>query len=79
MRIRGWLATHGQEVAPNEHVRGGRRILAGALLAGVIGVSLAGCVVSPGYVAPAPAYYVPASVVVAPPPVVVYARGGRPW
>jgi hypothetical protein len=74
MRIRGWLATHGQEVAPSEHVRGSRRILAG-----VIGVSQAGCVVSPGYVAPAPAYYVPASVVVAPPPVVVYARGGRPW
>ena len=55
MRILEWLAKHGQEVARNEHVRGSRRLLLDAGLAGVVGVSLAGCVVSPGYVAPTPA------------------------
>jgi hypothetical protein len=57
-----------------------RRGLALALLVGATAVTLAGCVVVPGYVAPAPVYYAPAPVVVAPAPVVVYGRRGwRRW
>ncbi len=65
-----WLARDGR----------GRRILGGVLLVSAIAATLAGCVVAPGYVAPAPVYYgyAPAPVVVAPAPVVVYGRwGGR--
>ena len=60
------------------------RFLATVVLVGVMATMLGGCVVSPGYVAPAPVVVAPAPVVVAPAPLVVapapfvvYGRGWR--
>jgi len=58
----------------------GRRGLALGLIVGASAGTLSGCIVIPGYYAPAPVYYAPAPVVVAPAPVVVYGRWGwRRW
>jgi hypothetical protein len=57
-----------------------RGVLGVVLLASALATFLGGCVVTPGYVAPAPVYYAPAPVVVAPAPVFVYGRrGGYHW
>jgi len=57
-----------------------RGVLGVVLLASALATVLGGCVVTPGYVEPAPVYYAPAPVVVAPAPIVVYGRrGGHHW
>jgi hypothetical protein len=69
----------GRAVTRTEHSRagpargsGGRRSLGVALLVSAIAATLSGCVVAPGYVAPAPVVLAPAPVVVYPAPVAVY-------
>jgi len=66
-------------ITRTEHARagpargpGGRRSLGVALLVSAIATTLSGCVVAPGYVAPAPVVLAPAPVVVYPAPVAVY-------
>jgi len=56
------------------------RIVALALLIGLVALGLSGCIVAPGppaYVAPAPVYVTPAPVYVTPAPVIV--SGGWGW
>ena len=83
----------GRAVTRTEHGRagpargsGGRRGLGVALVVSAIAATLSGCVVTPGYVAPAPVVLAPAPLVVYPAPVAVYPvyryryRGGpRSW
>jgi hypothetical protein len=60
-------------------VWGGQRLVGLALLVSAIVATLAGCVVAPGYVAPAPVVVAPAPVVVYPGPVVYRGWPGHRW
>ena len=76
---RGTVASRERAMACPAQGWGSQQILGTVLLVGALAASLAGCVVSPGYVAPAPVVVAPAPLVVAPVPVVVYGRGWRHW
>jgi hypothetical protein len=58
---------------------GGQRLVGLALLVSAIAGTLVGCVVVPGYVAPAPVVVAPAPVVVYPAPVVYRRWHGHRW